>query len=213
MNNYLNKMKIFIKDHIYYFLIFCYLPFMYISIGQFNLIYQKNRIINTSFAIDKQIPFTPFFSWIYMIYFIMMIMPLFYNKKLQLLIAKRVFAISTIGHILFFLIPTTVLRIPRIDLINCNSQLLELIYKYDHNVNCFPTLHAAHVFIISFSFYAYRKNIFHISLILTAFMIALSTIIIRQHSTVDVIAALIFSLMIFYSIPLRKKLNIGVRQV
>lgn len=71
-----------------------------------------------------------------------------------------------------------------------DKHLLGLIYQYDLNLNCFPTLHAAHVLLIAFMFPKNELHLNRLFLKIWACLITASTMIIRQHSAADILGAI-----------------------
>lgn len=181
-----------------------YLPVTYRLICEINERFQSTKLINSTTFLDtlfdKFIPFQSFFLVCYLSYFIFLLTPLFLERKKQVSILLNILTISTMAHLCFLLLPT---KVERYDLLIHNfgpfeNYLLGLIYKFDINSNCFPTLHAGHVLLLSFMYFKLipNRNI-SIFFFIWAVMISLSTIVLHQHSVIDVAGALFFAVITF----------------
>lgn len=181
-----------------------YLPVAYRLICEFNWRFRNTELINSTTFLDPHfdnfLPFHSFFIFIYLSYFVFLLTPLFFERKKQFLILFNILIITTFAHICFLLIPT---KVERYDLLVHNfgpleNYLLGLIYKYDINSNCFPTLHAGHTLLMSFLYFRLiQDKAVAIFFFIWAVMISLSTIVLHQHSVIDVVAALGFAIITF----------------
>ncbi|KTC83221.1 phosphatase PAP2 family protein [Legionella cincinnatiensis] len=202
-----------------YHILILYLPFSYRLIGMINNQFQLARTWNTTTILDELfndfICYKGIWVFIYISYFLLMIFPVFLKKKERYLMARRVFLMSSFAHFCFLLFPTSTIRWSSTFLASptLDHQLLSYIYSVDINTNCFPTLHAAHVLLISFYLSAEGKMKYLIyGLRGWAVLIALSTVVTRQHSVIDVVGAVLLA-AIFYRVERHitswnKKVNI-----
>ncbi|MBI2785746.1 MAG: phosphatase PAP2 family protein [Legionella longbeachae] len=201
-----------------YHILILYLPLSYRLIGMINNQFQLARTWNTTTILDELfnevICYKGIWVFIYISYFLLMIFPVFLKKKERYLMARRVFLMSSFAHFCFLLFPTCTIRWPSTFLASptLDHQLLSYIYSVDINTNCFPTLHAAHVLLISFYLQAKGKmQYLTYGLRSWAILIALSTIVTRQHSVIDVVGAALLTTIFYtleqYIMPWRKKGN------
>lgn len=174
---------------------------MYRLFGYLNeTAFQKQRMFVQVF--ESWIPFVPQMLIVYCSYFLMMVLPLFLlqEKKSDEFFLKRMFFVSLIGQIAFVAIPTSVQRYTNFAAGDTWHDLMQLVYSLDYNNNCFPTLHAAHAFVISHWLFTRSKN--YLFLVWGA-AIALSTVLVYQHHWVDVLGALVLvtAVSLKYSVP------------
>ena len=157
-------------------------------------------------SVDSQLPFIPGFIYFYIIWYLMLFfVPFILYKYDELNFNKYIlttFIGITVCGIIYFVFPTIIVR-ESIVVNNITTFLIELIYKLDTPaLNCLPSMHC----LISFFFmiycslckplpikYKFLINIFSI-------LVVISTVLIKQHFIIDVIAALIISIIVSFII-------------
>ena len=157
-------------------------------------------------SIDSQLPFIPSFIYFYIIWYLMLFfVPFILYKYDELNFNKYIlttFIGITVCGIIYFVFPTIIVR-ESIVVNNVTTFLIELIYKLDTPaLNCLPSMHC----LISFFFmiycslckplpikYKFLINIFSI-------LVVISTVLIKQHFIIDVITALIISIIVSFII-------------
>lgn len=155
-------------------------------------------------SLDNLIPFLPSFIYFYMIWYPFEIYSLFLvykaDKKHYIKTIVSLVLSLIIMHLIFITYPTMVNR-PDIDSFNSLTTLIVYIaFKSDTPVNCFPSGHCILCFIMIFSILKSKNITFKIksTIISLNILIILSTIFVKQHVLIDIIGALIVSIISFY---------------
>ena len=157
-------------------------------------------------SIDSQLPFIPSFIYFYIIWYLMLFfVPFILYKYDELNFNKYIlttFIGITVCGIIYFVFPTIIVR-ESIVVNNVTTFLIELIYKLDTPaLNCLPSMHC----LISFFFMIYCslckplpiKYIFLINIF--SILVVISSVLIKQHFIIDVITALIISIIVSFII-------------
>ncbi|GBO52061.1 PAP2 family protein [Pseudanabaena sp. lw0831] len=161
---------------------------------------QGNQVIHIlKLSIDSWIPFIPFFSIFYILY-----IPFLFVTLLYFMFFSRNFSHAGFSFVFCFLISflfyafyqTTIIR-PSITEIDFFSNVVLFIYANDKPYNCFPSLHVS---LSILSFLLWQKSFPKVKIIMGTFvfLIILSTVLIKQHHTPDVIGGIILSITSFY---------------
>ena len=155
--------------------------------------------------IDKIIPFNkyfviPYVSWyVYILLFMVIFCIINERTYYRLLISLSVGMI--ICYVTFYIFPTTVPR-PTIITRDVFSRFVLSIYKNDNPYNCFPSVHVVNAMIVSI--YVNREEKFNktIKIIssLVAFLIVISTMLIKQHVFVDVVSGVIVAYSVYMAV-------------
>lgn len=172
------------------------------------LIYFLTKLLQNNFHLlestfDNFIPFIPHFVYFYILwYLLLIIIPFLLFKK-----DKNMFAVYYISYalsvviagVIFVIYPTTIDR-PMIKTINLTTYLVNLIYKLDSPaINLLPSMHCLFCFFFIFSTFK-NKNIkkkYQISIFIISLLIIASTVFIKQHILIDIIASLIIATFCF----------------
>lgn len=175
-------------------LLFWWIPYfiMYFGIGR---LFPPEKCTMIHSVIDDKIAFCEFFVIPYVLWYFLILVSLVYFalynidnfKKLQ----KYIIIIQYISMVIYFLYPTTQLRAEVIEGDNICTSLVGLIYTLDNNTNACPSLHVA-VSIAIASIWLREKSANHwvkIFIVILAILICISTMYIKQHSIIDVFAA------------------------
>lgn len=161
--------------------------------------------------VDKLIPFNKFFilpytSWyVFIAIFTIILCIVDKERYLKLLIALNVGMISC--YVIYYFYPTYVPR-PMIVGTDFYSNLVLKLYETDNPYNCFPSIHVLNSALIGLYIYGSERVSKFTKVICCsiALSIILSTMFIKQHYFADVIASIIFALLLYFSL---KKLNIN----
>lgn len=161
-----------------------------------------NVIINSK--IDNAIPFLPYFiyfyvSW-YLLLFIVPFIAFFKDKE----VLKEYAILSVVTCILvgitYLVYPTSIIR-ANFSVNNISSFLVDLMYKIDTPVrNCFPSAHCIYSFLFIYCV-AKMKNIdnkYKSILIIISSLIVPTTLFIKQHVFIDVVGAVIYTIVIYF---------------
>lgn len=159
------------------------------------------RTLNSN--VDLYIPFVPYFVYLYIFWYIMLLLVPYYIYKYDEKTFKKYFISTCLGiticGIIYIFFPTTVLR-PNFRVNNITTFILNTVYMLDTPaLNCFPSMHC----MICFNFILFSiinkklPIIYKILIIILSILVILSTIFIKQHVVLDVFSSFIISLVIF----------------
>lgn len=167
--------------------------------------YLNNNVstyFDISIELDRYIPIIPIFAvpyimwyvfmFCYLVYFCMKDTTVYMNTLITIIIGKL------ICFVIYILFQTTVPR-PELSGNDFFTHLVQFIYNYDEPYNCFPSIHVLTTFTIMLaSIHIKAKhavNTFMIHLLGT--LIILSTLFIKQHAILDVIASIVLVILIY----------------
>ncbi|MBZ9609618.1 phosphatase PAP2 family protein [Clostridium estertheticum] len=154
--------------------------------------------------VDKLIPFNKFFilpyiSWyIFIAIFATILCIVDKGRYLKLLITLNMGMITC--YIIYYVYPTCVPR-PMITGTDFFSNLVLSLYMADNPYNCFPSIHVLNSVLVALYIYESEKVFKSIKIIcvIAAVFIILSTMFIKQHYFVDVLAGIIFACVLYFS--------------
>lgn len=189
-----------------------------LGVGAVSIIYPLinsyrggERIIEIN--IDRIIPFNryfviPYISW-YVYIILLMVIFCIINERTYYRLLISLCAGMIICYVTFYIFPTTVPR-PTIITRDILSRLVLNIYQNDNPYNCFPSVHVVNAMIVSI--YVNREEKFNkrtkIISSLVAALIVISTMFIKQHVFVDVLAGILVAYAVYmgvYSYDVIKK--------
>lgn len=140
--------------------------------------------------LDALIPLMPTWSLVYgALYLVLIISPVFIVRDQELL-RRTMWAYLTIwivAYACFYLYPTIAPRPERVQGNGFGVWGLRLLYSSDPPYNCFPSLHVAHSFVSAFACHRVHRRFGELALG-AASLVALSTLLTRQHYVLDVVA-------------------------
>lgn len=160
--------------------------------------------------IDDLIPFVKYMVIPYYLWYPYLILPLVYfalkEKDSFLRLAYFLFGGMTIVYIFYIIVPNGIgigFR-PVITETDFFSRLIQNIYNADNPTNSCPSIHVLttigiHLSIVKSKILQNKKGLMHASRIL-AILICASTVMIKQHSIVDVVASIVLSVILRYII-------------
>lgn len=160
-----------------------------------NIILKNHIILKTSFNI-------PLIKWMIFIYnswypLVFYISYLIYKDNTNLY-KKLIFTMILgflMSHITFIIYPSSIIR-NDILVNNFIDFVIYVTYKFDNPVNCLPSIHALVCYILIY--YTLKSNLSlkrKIILNIYLFLIILSTLFVHQHIPIDLLLALIYSLI------------------
>lgn len=167
-----------------------------------RLPHNARRAVVLKWPIDDKLPFMPVFILPYCAWFVFIAAVFFwliFDRRQKRHIYRHTAAIliaMLISTIIFILYPTHVPR-PAVEENDFFSRLVLAIYSADEPYNCFPSLHVAVAVISGITLYRYgpKRIGFRVLTAILIFLIALSTVLTKQHYTPDVIGGLILALV------------------
>lgn len=154
-------------------------------------------------AVDKIIPFKPIFIFPYMYWYLYivigLVLILLKSRTDYIRAFLSIFIGMCICYLVYYIFPTEINR-PMINDTNLVYKLINFIYNIDRPLNCFPSLHV----LITYFIMRYTKRekfggeFYYTQLV--GILIILSTVFIKQHFIVDIIASLILCEIIIYMV-------------
>jgi membrane-associated phospholipid phosphatase len=191
--------------------------FLYL-VAFFFLEQRKTSIYVINFGIDKYIPFCEVFIIPYLMWFGYVAFTVLYLCLKDKEEGDRLVAFLMIGMTIFIIVSAVFpnghhLRPRTFARDNIFTRLIRILYKADTPTNVLPSIHVYNS--VGVMIAVVRSNCFHNRKVLKPFMIGLgvsiicSTVLIKQHSMLDVLLALMMS-AIMYAIcyktaPVREK--------
>lgn len=172
--------------------------FLYFIVKQFIPSYHLITL-----EIDNKIPFVPIFIIFYVIWYPYLFVVYYFifkkdKDKFKSLIKKTIVC-AVLADLCFIIYPTMVTR-PELNGYNSLiSLMLYITYISDIPVNCFPSLHCTFALLVMYAV-TFDKNMNKVIRILVGIispLICLSTILIKQHSVIDVVGACFLSCIIY----------------
>lgn len=198
-------MKAFFKkySHIRYLLYF----FIIYMIG-FTFLENRtaSHFIRTETVVDQYIPFNEYFVIPYLLWFVFIVLGFAYFVFVDQSGFKRTcFYLFTGMYICLFIY----LILPneqnlRVTLPNTNifQMIVSFIYSVDTSTNVCPSIHVYNSIMMAISLFK-SKGIqkykgLCVGIIILVVMICLSTVMIKQHAFIDIVAAIVLSIFIYY---------------
>ena len=202
-----NKKEIIISNIvIFYSTILCYQIPLILNL-YFNI--EPHRI-NLNF-IDDKIPFFKFFIIFYVYYYLHIYLLTIYigilNKEFFYKYISSSFISCTIGGFILLIFPT---YFEFNNELYFNNSYFDSIFKLLNNAklqyNAFPSFHVIKTYLIfKYLYYLLKQKYLKILLIIITILISLSTVFIKAHSILDIIASIF---IVEFSIYLNNKFNI-----
>ena len=140
-------------------------------------------------AIDEAAPFIPAFVFAYVSIYYISVVPAFLFRS-RWVLRRSIVAYTTmsvISFIIFLLFPVEMILRPELmEGSSFASWLLAMIYTVDHPYNCCPSLHVGLALMGAFTIDCVDKRFGRVAWLI-AFLVCISTIVIKQHYIIDVV--------------------------
>jgi membrane-associated phospholipid phosphatase len=162
--------------------------------------FHDRTVYAPSTALDHAIPVVPVWSLVYgALYLFLIALPVFVVREEEHL-RRTVWAYLLIwitAYIIFMSYPTIAPRPEKISETGFGAWGLEFLYDVDPPYNCFPSLHVAHSFVSALTAYRVHRQV-GIFAIVSAAIVAISTLFTKQHYVVDVIGGVALALIAYW---------------
>lgn len=147
-------------------------------------------------AIDRALPLVPVWALVYgALYLFLILLPIFVVRQ-DPLVRRTVYAyllIWLVSYGFFFVFyPTAAPRPARVVAEGFAAWGLRALYASDPPYNCFPSLHVAHSFVSALASHRVNRGLGVLATICAA-LVALSTLLTKQHYVVDVIGGVVLA--------------------
>ncbi len=161
-------------------------------------LYHVDNYITMYSPLDDLIPFCEWFVIPYLFWFVYLIgmhlYTLFYDIDAFRKMMKFIIITYSVTIIIYLLFPTCQeLRPPQFERDNILTRFMEGFYQFDTNTNVCPSIHVIGTLAVLFTA-LHCKRIrgigWKLVFIITAVLICASTVFLKQHSIIDVFAAL-----------------------
>jgi membrane-associated phospholipid phosphatase len=140
--------------------------------------------------LDRLIPLRPTWSLVYgSTYLFLILLPVFVICRPEL-IRRTVFAYLAVwitAYAVFIAYPTVAPRADEVPGEGFAAWGLRFLYDADPPYNCFPSLHVAHSFVSALACWRVHRGLGGVA-VFCAGLVALSTLFIKQHYVLDVVA-------------------------
>ena len=162
-------------------------------------------------ALDDIIPFNEYFLIIYCYWYALIVLSLLYFllydiqsfRNLQIYIM----IVQAVAVIIYIVWPSIqLLRPTSFERDNFLTRMMAFVYAFDTPTEVCPSLHVAYSLGIASSWCHRKESPWHLKafMILSAVMISLSTAFVKQHSVVDILAALPLGILAEYLVFWKK---------
>lgn len=151
-------------------------------------------------AWDYRLPLVPGWAIIYgALYSFLILLPILAVRQADLV--RRMFAaylfVWVVAFVSFWLYPTAAPRPAHVSHTGFAAWGLLRLYDFDPPYNCFPSLHVAHSFVSAFAVYRVRRGVGIFSGFV-ACLVAISTLLTKQHYLADVIAGALLAAFAYW---------------
>ncbi|WP_461206226.1 phosphatase PAP2 family protein [Clostridium sp. DL1XJH146] len=196
------KIKYFSQDYKHLFVLSYYIVIL-VTYSIFNKSVVPKYMMHS--VIDDYIPFVKIMVVPYVYWYAFIVVPFIFfainNKKDFYNLAFFIFAGMTISFIIYAILPNGHNLRPAIYENDFLSNLIKLLYSIDKPTNSAPSMHvidtiAVYVAVMNNEKLSKIKRIRAITLI-SMILIILSTVMIKQHSILDVFAGMALSLVLY----------------
>jgi membrane-associated phospholipid phosphatase len=156
---------------------------------------------------ERELRLWPEFVWIYLTIYPAFLLPFLFihQKDFFRLFSFAYITVMCICYIVYLFYPVSLDR-PELSFHSFSAWTLGIVYRADRPWNCFPSMHVAMSLLAALTILEVHRIRGMLTLLLTLW-IAYSTILIKQHYVLDVIAALVLTCTIHFVYVRRRMLN------
>ncbi len=160
-----------------------------------------------TFAWEREIPLTPEYVFIYLTIYPTFLLPFLFihQKDFFRLFSFAYITVMCVCYLVYLFYPVSINR-PELTVDSFSTWVLGIVYGADRPWNCFPSLHVAMSLLAALTILEVHRIRGMLILLLT-FWIAFSTILIKQHYVLDVMAAMLLTFVIYFVYIRRQILN------
>ncbi len=149
-------------------------------------------------AWEQNAPLVPEYVFIYLTIYPVFLLPFLFihQKDFFRLFSFAYINVMCVCYIVYLVYPVSIER-PPLAGHSFSTWVLGIVYGADHPWNCFPSLHVAMSLLAALTILEVRRIRGILTLLLTVW-IAYSTVLIKQHYVLDVVAAMVLTLAIYF---------------
>jgi len=160
-----------------------------------------------TFAWEREIPLAPEFVFIYLTIYPTFLLPFLFihQKDFFSLFSFAYITVMCVCYVIYLFYPVSIDR-PELVVNSFSTWVLGIVYGADRPWNCFPSMHVAMSLLAALTILEVHRIRGMLTLLLT-FWIAFSTVLIKQHYVLDVVAAMLLTVTIYFVYIRRQILN------
>jgi membrane-associated phospholipid phosphatase len=155
--------------------------------------------------LDQRIPFIPEFVFIYLTIYPLFLLPFLYIRNSGFF---RIFSLAYITVMLVcyatYLVYPVAMERPTFVEHSFATWALGIVYRTDRPLNCFPSMHVAMSLLASLTIMEVHR-VRGLLMMLLTLLIAVSTLLIKQHYILDVVAGVSLTILV-YSLYFRQRI-------
>ena len=168
--------------------LFCSAGFL--GVAKINILWVANgaRTVTLETPLDGMIPFRPGWIWIYLSYYPFCFLPLAaWRRGVLFRQAAAGFGIQFATCLPFFALLPAWMDQPAVSGTSLSERAVRALYSVDPGFNIFPSLHVANVLLVAAVCWRLERR-FGAAVWAWALLVAVSTVTVKQHYVVDVVA-------------------------
>ncbi len=156
---------------------------------------------------EREVPLRPEFVFVYLTIYPTFLLPFLFvhQKDFFRLFSFAYITVMCICYGVYLFYPVSLSR-PPLTVNSFSTWALSIVYRADRPWNCFPSMHVAMSLMAALTILEVHRVRGVLTLLLT-FLIALSTILIKQHYILDVVSAMMLTATIYFVFIRRRILN------
>ena len=160
-----------------------------------------------TFAWEREILLTPEYVFIYLTIYPTFLLPFLFihQKDFFRLFSFAYITVMCVCYLVYLFYPVSLNR-PELTVNSFSTWVLGIVYRADRPWNCFPSMHVAMSLLAALTILEVHRFRGMLILLLT-FWIAFSTVLIKQHYVLDVVAAMLLTFVIYFVYIRRQILN------
>lgn len=177
----------------------CAVSFVYVNIKNAEFAARGGRFAVLETWLDGYIPFVPMSIFAYYLYYVWVLwMVPVVRERDRFYHAIAAFTVLQVAALITFVqFPSFMVR-PNPVGEGLAIRLVQLMYKADQGFNLLPSLHVGHAVLVTLFYYTYKRELFPLILAGTV-LIAVSTVLVKQHYVIDIPFGLLYAAAAFYA--------------
>jgi len=150
-------------------------------------------------AWEDNIPFMPIFVWAYLCIYPLFVLPFLFIRDTQFfrLFSFSYILVMCICYLCYLVIPVSYTHRPHLEPDTFSAFALSIVYGADNSWNCFPSMHVAMSLLASLTIWEVHRVRGIFATLLTG-LIAASTVLIKQHYVLDLVAGMAITLGVYF---------------
>lgn len=149
----------------------------------------------------------PVFVWVYLCIYPLFVLPFLFIRNTQFfrLFSFSYILVMGICYLFYLVIPVSFTRRPEFVVDSFSAFVLSIVYTADNSWNCFPSMHVAMSLMASLTILEVHRVRGVFATLLTV-LIAASTVLIKQHYVLDVVAGMVITFGVYFAF-IRKRIH------